>query len=124
MANTATALCAQLFGPSLAAALPQVGGIASNLDILQLVDDNGDQVLVNVDYAGVVHNPAVSPTLANGVGNTRLGSYITTAAPGSTTAQFFAAAFSNPSLLDVIQVCNIGGNISYYRDYLGVAHGS
>lgn len=41
-----------------------------------------------------------------------------------TTAQLFADALANPSQLDIFQAVNAGGNVHYYLDYLGVAHGS
>ncbi len=117
MAATATAMLQQKNGTSWATAYPQVGGISSNYDILQIVDE-GNGVLLNVDYAGVVHNPASAAT----GDNTRVGQFQTRLASG-TTAALFADAFDNPSNLDFIQVINpSGGNIVKYIDYLGVAH--
>ena len=104
-------------GSTVATAFPQVNGYAQNLDLLQIVDKGGS-VLLNVDYTGTVHNPASSST--NG---TRIGVFQTTLASG-TTAALFANAFSNPSQQDILQVINTGGNIHYYLDYQGVAHGS
>jgi hypothetical protein len=83
------------------------------------VDDSGEAVLLNVDYAGVVHNPASGAT--NGV---RIGRYLTRLSSSATTAQLFADAFSNFDQEDILQVINVGGNISYWLDYLGVAHGA
>lgn len=57
----------------------------------------------------------------NGV---RLGQYFTHLAPGATIAQLFTEAFANPSLLDIVHVVNLGGNVSYILDHLGVASGS
>jgi len=117
MAATATAMLQQQNGTSYATAFPQVAGVASNLDIFNIVDEGGN-VLLNVDYAGVVHNPASGATGSN----TRIGQFQTRLASG-TTAQLFADAFSNPSLLDILQVINpSGGNIVKYIDYRGVAH--
>jgi ABC-type tungstate transport system permease subunit len=116
MANTATALISRKQGSSLAVVSSQLD--VRNLDILQIVDEGGG-VLLNVDYAGVVHNPAVNPTV-----NSQKAPYQTRLTSGATTARLFAEAFSNPSQLDILQVINIGGNISYYLDYLGVAHGA
>jgi hypothetical protein len=126
MANaTSTALLAQLAGASLKAALPNDGGPAQNLDVLQITDNNGSAILLNVDFAGVVHNPAVNPTTsASGIGNTRLGQFVTRLSSSATTAQLFADAFSNPSLQDIVQVVNVGGNVSYWLDANGVSHGS
>ena len=109
-------------GSTVATAWPQVtpnavGG--QNLDLLQIVDNNGGKVLLNVDYTGTVHNPA-----SNFTNGTRIGQFLTHLSSTATTAQLFADAFSNPSKLDILQVINSGGNIHYYLDYLGVAHGS
>ena len=118
MAATAEAVLQQTAGASVAAAYGNVGGPAQNLDILQIIDQGG-KVVLNVDYLGAVHNPASGAT--NG---TRLGQFATTLASGDTTAHYFANAFSNPSLQDILQIINVGGNVSYYLDYQGVAHGS
>jgi len=120
--STAQALIGQYEGATVAGAFPQVtpNGVGSqNLDLIQIVDNNGQSVLVNVDYTGAVHKPASSPT--NG---TRIGVFQTNLSSGSTLAAIFADAFSNPAKLDIIQVINVGGNIHYNLDYLGVAHGS
>lgn len=125
MANaTPTAMYSQnssQSGLTVAGAFPQttgqgVGG--QNLDLLQIVGLGGS-VLLNVDYQGTVHNPAVAPT--NG---TRIGVFQTSLSSTATTAQLFANAFANPSQLDILQVVNEGANVHYYLDYLGVAHGS
>jgi hypothetical protein len=121
MANTPTAMYSQnssQSGTTVAGAFPQGPGSAQNLDLLQIIGQGGS-VLLNVDSAGVVHNAAVSPT--NG---TRVGQFQTRLNSSATTAQLFADAFSNPSQLDILQVINAGGNIHYFLDYLGVAHGS
>lgn len=115
MAATGTALIAAQPGSSWDNAFPAVSG--QNLDVLQIVD-GGQVVVLNVDHAGVVHNPAVSPT--NG---TRLGVFQTGLASGDTTAHYFANAFANPSLLDIVQVISLsGGSVVKYIDYLGVTH--
>jgi hypothetical protein len=124
MAATLTALLARV-------AAPVVGGLsvqyafssneAQNLDLIQIVVP-GDEttgpptVVLNVDYQGNVHNPPVNPT--NG---TTLGVYF--APVVGTTAALFATAFANTSQQDIIQVINPGGNISYWLDFLGIAHG-
>jgi hypothetical protein len=119
-AATSTAVLQQAAGASVVTAYPQVGGTAQNLDLIQILDE-GFQVLLNVDFAGVVRKPSNTPS-AN-IGNTRVGAFQTRLTSG-TTAQLFADAFSNPSNQDIIQVINIGGNISYWLDATGVAHGS
>lgn len=125
MAATLYAVLDRLQGASLAAALPQVGGPAQNQDILQIVDNNGLNILLNVDYLGVVHKPASGATTkATNSGQTRLGQFVSRLDSSASVAQLFADAFFNPSQLDIIQVQNFGGNISYWLDYLGVAHGA
>jgi hypothetical protein len=113
MAATQTALISQKYGTALSA-LPNPG----KLDILQIVDE-GQGVLVNVDYTGTVHFPAVSPTLGS-----LQAPYQSHLATTNTLAQIFAEAFTNPAWLDILQVINQGGGIVYWLDYLGVAHGS
>ncbi len=131
MANTPTAMYSQnggsiqtVGGKSVQQAWPNVGGIAQNIDLLQIIDGNGN-ILVNVDYLGVVHKPASgATTAASGIGITRIGQFKTYLTSAASVAQLFAAALSNPSQLDIIQVIVQGGNVAYYLDYLGVAHGS
>ena len=127
MAATTTAVLAQMFGATLKLAFPQTTtqATAQNLDILQIniPGDNASNlptVAVNVDWTGAVHNPAVAPTDGTRAGVYMAGNLLASA----TTAQFFANAFANPALLDILQVVNLGGNISYWLDYLGVAHGA
>ena len=111
-------------GASVQQAWPNVGGPAQNLDLLQIIDGNGN-ILVNVDYLGTVHKPASNATTTGGgIGATRIGQFKTYLTSASTTAQLFAAAFSNPSQLDIIQVIVQGGNVAYWLDFLGVSHGS
>jgi hypothetical protein len=120
-------LISQNLGASVLTAWPQVttqgvGGMF--LDLVQIArqGDDGDSVIVlNVDFGGIVHYPALNPT--NGF---RIGQYFTRTLgfPNTTLPVLMADAFTNPSLLDIIQVINLGGNISYWWDYLGVAHGS
>jgi hypothetical protein len=120
MAATGTAMLEQQNGTSWDTAWPQVtpNGVASqNLDLIQIVDE-GQAVVLNVDHAGVVHNPASAST--NG---TRVGVFQTRLASGDTTAHYFADAFANPSQLDILQVISpTGGNVAKYIDYLGVSH--
>jgi len=124
MANpTPTAVLAQIAGQSLVTALANVGGPLQNLDVLQIVDDNGNNVLLNVDFNGVVRKPATS-NQSGAADNTRLGQFQTTLSSSASVAQLFANAFTNPSNLDIIQVINVGGNVSYWLDFLGVAHGA
>jgi hypothetical protein len=106
-------------GPlTIAGAFPQVGNDSDNLDLLQIIDEGG-LVLVNVDYAGTVNNPASGAT--NG---TRVGQFRTRLGSSATLAQLFADAFTNPGLQDIIHIGNVGSNVHYYIDYTGVASGS
>ena len=118
-----TALIEQRIGASVLAAYPNVGGPLQNLDLIQIVNEGGNVVL-NVDKAGVVHNPAVGASETPGGNNNAVVGVFQTRLASGTTAAIFADTFSNPSSLDIIQVVNIGGNVSYWLDALGVAHGS
>jgi hypothetical protein len=131
MANaTQYALMHQYAGASLLAAFNDNESLA---DILQIVTPGGT-VIVAVSYTGVVQFNASGLTASEGAGGTGLYTlnrqldrqYSTI--PGATittVAQAFASAFSlNPQNLDIIQVYNPGGNISYWLDYLGIAHGA
>jgi hypothetical protein len=80
-----------------------------------------------VPFAGEInetHAGSAALTLGGTQFRTRVGRYQTTLAGGSTIAQYFANAFTNPSNLDILQVINVGGTASYYLNYLGVATGS
>lgn len=116
-------LISQNLGSSVLTAWPQIttqGTVQQFLDLVQIVDE-GENIVLNVNFAGIVNYPAILPT--NG---TRLGQYYTRTSgfPNTTLPILMADTFTNPSLLDIIQVINLGGNISYWWDYLGVAHGS
>ena len=120
MAASGTELIAAQQGTSWDTAWPQVSpnGVGSqNLDLIQIVDQGG-LVVLNVDHAGVVHNPK-----SNATNGTRVGVFQTRLASGDTTAHYFADAFTNPSQSDILQVINpSGGNVVNYLDYLGVSH--
>jgi hypothetical protein len=122
------AVLGTVFGPSVIST--QVNPLnPPNLDILQIMvpgDNSNDAPLValNVDFTGAVHKPAVNPTKG-----TRFGVfYAIDQTSSATTAQLFASVWkwnvSQGAQADVFQVVNQGGNISYWLDYLGVAHGS
>ena len=105
----------------------------SNADLLQ-IENEGGQIVAAVDYTGTVQFNAAGLTQSLGTGGTGLytlnrqviGKYRTV--PGSATAtvaQALAAAFSlKPQSWDIIQIIASGGNIGWYVDSLGVAHGS
>jgi hypothetical protein len=122
MAATREAILGQFATPqggpaTVAGAFPQVGGPADNADLLQIVDPAGENVLINVDYLGVVHNPASGST---GI-NTRCGQFRSSISSG-TTAALFAATFLNVDQSDILQIISPGGGSVYYLDHLGVAH--
>jgi len=130
MAQTREAILGQFITPqngpqTVAGAFPQVGGPVQNLDLLQIISQGepgtSPTVLLNVDYAGTVHNPASSATVG-----TRCGQFYTRLSSG-TTAQLFADAFypnANQDQSDILQVVNPGGNAHWYLNYAGVATGS
>ena len=117
-------------GASLQAAFAQINPLnPQNLDILQITvpgsnSEDSPVVALNVDFSGVVHNPAVNPTKG-----TRQGVYhAIDQTSGASTANLFASVWkwnaTQGAKADILQVINIGGNISYWLDFLGVAHGS
>jgi hypothetical protein len=116
--STTTALIDQQEGSNVSTAWPQPS--TQNLDLIQIINSgDGQATLANVDYLGTVHYPALNPT--NG---TRVGVFSTNLTSSATLAQLFASAFANPAQLDILQVVNVGGNIHYSLNYLGVASGS
>jgi hypothetical protein len=118
---TVQCLISRNAGASVITAWPQVtpNRLAPQfLDLVQIVDE-GDNIILNVDFGGTVHYPAVLPT--NGV---RIGQFYTHLIGTPLLPALMAETFTNPSFLDIIQVINNGGAISYWWDYLGVAHGS
>lgn len=121
-AATPTANYQQNGAQSLALAFPQVVGFAQNLDLIQIINELGGAVVVNVDYLGVVRKPGNTP--AQNVGQTRIGVFQTQLSSSNTLAAIFADVF-NPALSgnqDVLQVVNEGGAIVYWLDAVGVAH--
>lgn len=125
MPATPTAMLQSQPGASVVTAWPQLPGNGvgpQNLDLIHIAAIGGEKLVV-VTYQGTVlrNTGSTPPTASEGV---RVGRYLTRLSPSASTAAIFADAFSNPSLLDILHVVNEGGNISYYLDYLGVAHGS
>ncbi len=118
-------------GSSLQNAFAQINpSNPQNLDIIQITVPGSNSidsvsVALNVDFAGVVHNPAVSPTKG-----TRAGTFHAIDQTNNvTTAALFASVWkwnaTQGAKADILQVVNgNGGNISYWLDFLGVAHGS
>lgn len=106
----------------------------TNADLLQIINDDGGAVIAAVDFQGNVQFNASGLTASFGAGGAGkytvnrhlIGQFRTN--PGSltsTVAQAFAAAFPlNPQSWDIFQVIAPGGNIGYYVDSSGVAHGS
>ena len=105
----------------------------SQADLLQ-IENEGGQVVVAVDYLGNVWFNASGLTASSGTGGNGLYTLNRQVirkfrtVPGSivnTVAQAFAAAFPlNPQSLDYIHIIQEGGNVGYYIDVNGVAHGS
>lgn len=123
---TSECLISRNQGQSVLLAWPQnsPGVQGQFLDLVQIVDEGGNYVL-NVDFSGAVHYPAILPT--NGV---RGGQYLTryglsgSGLPITTLSQVMHDTFTNPSNLDIYQVINNGGNISWWWNSEGVATGS
>lgn len=122
MANTTYAMLGQFKGTSWATAFGIAQGVPA-LDLLHILSPNGESILLNVDSTGAVHNPAVSPTTtASGVSDTNVGAFKSNISSG-TTAQLFAATFTNLSNQDILQLISpTGGSILNYIDYQGVSH--
>jgi hypothetical protein len=124
---TNNCLISRNLGSSVLTAWPQVTsqGVGNlNLDILQIVNQGeggkGLNVILNVDYAGTIHYPAVNPS-----DGTRLGQYFTRLNSSATLAALSADTWTNnPAQEDIIQVIQLGGNICYLINYLLVAYGS
>jgi hypothetical protein len=121
MPATLYAVIGRYEGSSIQAAFAQINpGNPQDLDLIHICDQGSVKAIINVDYTGAVHYPVLNPT--SGV---RIGKYFTRLSTTATLAQIFADAFSeNVSLQDIIQCINLGGNISYYLNYQGVATGS
>jgi hypothetical protein len=118
---TVQCLLSRNLGSSLLNAWPQVtydGGQSKFLDLVQIVDEGGVCVL-NLNYAGVCNFPA-----SNVTAGTRIGVYYTRLDATYTLAQVVADTWKNWDMEDIIQVINVGGNISYIWNWLGVASGS
>jgi hypothetical protein len=80
-----------------------------HLDIFQVIQPNDGSIIFSIDYLGTAHSSPVSPT-----GQALIGKF-----SGAT----LAAAFSNPSHLDLLQIYeDNSGSIVKYVDYLGVSH--
>ena len=107
----------------------------SGADLLQIVNGNGVVVLA-VQQNGTVNFSSSGLTAV--LGSSQAGSYTlnrqviglfrtrqTDAASITTVALAIASAFPlNPQNQDIIQVIAQGGNVGYYLDLSGVAHGS
>lgn len=76
----------------------QIAETASATASISVSITNGFRIIQQASNFGIADNPSV--------------------------AQVFTDAFANPSSQDILQVINAGGNIHYYLDHLGVAHGS
>lgn len=80
----------------------------SQLDILQIRSEGGT-IVWNLSATGVASNNPVSPTKKALISRYQ--------------AQSVAAAWYNPSQLDILQVVSpVGDSVILHVDYLGVAH--
>jgi hypothetical protein len=107
-------------GQSVLLAWPQnsPGTAGQFLDLVQITDAGGT-TLLNVTFNGTVNYPAVNPTVG-----TRIGVFDSRLNSTATLAALMADTWTNPLQLDIIQVQNAGGFISYFWNYLGQAFGS
>jgi len=119
-----------VFGQTLQQAFAQINpSNPQNLDLIQITVPGSNSidavsVALNVDFAGVVHKPAVSPTKG-----TRAGTFhAINSSASSTTAQLFADVWqwnaTQGAKADILQSVQIGGNISYWLDFQGISHGA
>jgi hypothetical protein len=110
-----------------ATSLATVAGFTNAVNnVTGAVVSSSDSTHIVVPYAGQIaetHAGTLSTSIPSTMGY-RVGRYLTRLAPGATVAAIFADAFANSSNLDILHVVNLGGNVSYYLDYQGVAHGS
>ncbi len=112
--------------PSVGTAITVTGftNAVNNVTAAPITAANG--TTITVLFAGqIAETHAASSTITvSGTKGTRIGVFSTSLSIGATVAQLFANAFLNATNQDIIQVVNQGGNVSYYLDYQGVAHGS
>jgi hypothetical protein len=97
----------------------------NNVSSVKITASTGSTIVVA--FAGQIaetHAGTATLKLPTTGQRTRIGRFQTNLASGSTLAQLFANVFDNPANLDILQVVNEGGNVSYYLNYLGVATGS
>jgi hypothetical protein len=101
------------------------GFVASPGNNGEFVITANDTTTITVTTTTQVNETHAATAIPYTVG-TRIGRFDTDFSLSSTytTAQLFADAFKNPSNLDIFQGINIGGNVHYYLDYQGAAHGS
>lgn len=82
----------------------------SSLDLLQVINEGG-KIVWSLSSTGVVAlnpaSPTSEPLLARLQGSS-----------------FLNAIGFNPASLDILQIRNVGGNISFWLDSTGTAHGS
>lgn len=114
--------------PTVGTALSTSGFANATNDISATAISSADGTTIVVPYAGqiaetIAASANITVSATNGF---RIAQQPTDfqASDNASLAQLFANTFKNPSLQDILQVINEGGNIHYYVDYLGVAHGS
>jgi hypothetical protein len=114
--------------PTVGTALTTAGFTNATNDISGVAISSATGSTIVVPFSGqIAETVAASASISfSTTPGTRIGVFATNygVADNPTVAQLIADAFENPSLQDILQVINAGGNIHYYLDYLGVAHGS
>lgn len=114
--------------PAAGSALSVTGFTNASNNVSGAIVSSTSGSTIVVPFAGQVAetHAGVGSISVSGTNGTRIAPQPTNFAPadGPTLAQLFADTFANPSQQDILQVINAGGNIHYYVDYLGVAHGS
>jgi hypothetical protein len=97
-----------------------------NNGTFSVISSNGTTLVALASATSLNETHAGTATLAGvtGTNGTRVGVFYTNLPATASIAALFASAFSNPSQQDILQIINLGGNVSYYLNYQGVATGS
>lgn len=101
------------------------GFVASPGNNGEFIITASDNSSITVTTSSQVNETHAATALPYTVG-TRIGRFASNfgIADSFTLAALVADTFANPSQLDIFQAVNAGGNIHYYLDFQGVAHGS
>lgn len=107
-----------------------VAGFAANTGAnngtYTILSASGATLVALATATNIAETHAATATLSgiSGTNGTRVGVFNTNQPASATIAQLFTDAFTNPSQMDVLQILNIGGDVSYWLTYQGVANGS